>query len=252
MLHAIAMLASSPVGVQSPPAASPDEERVRMADDAFWAAFNACDRVRMATSLTPDIEFYHDKTGATISRDAVVKSLMDGPCGTSGLHVRRELVAGSLSYDPVPGFGAILTGRHRFYAQRAGQPERLDGEARFAVVWQEAKGKLLMRRVFSYAHGAAIDQNALPPVEVSSTTLQRYVGHYAAPMGDIAVTLLEGRLHLVSGGLSADLIAITATTFQAQGRPLKFDFVEAGGKIEKVVVQENGAIVAEGTRQDAR
>ena len=123
---------------------------------------------------------------------------MNGPCGTKGLHVRRELVAGSLSYDPVPGFGAILTGRHRFYARREGQDERLDGEARFAVVWQEVRGKFLMRRVLSYAHGPAIDQTAPVSVEVPMATLRRYVGRYASPMGDIAITLREGRLNIVS------------------------------------------------------
>ncbi len=156
MLHLIAMFAAGLVGTQSQPPA-PTEERVRMADNDFWAAFNTCDRRRMEATLTPDVEFYHDKTGATISRDGVVASFMDGPCGTNGLHVRRELVAGSLSYDPVPGFGAILTGRHRFYAQQDGQPERLDGEARFAIVWQDAGGTPLMRRVLSYAHGPAVD-----------------------------------------------------------------------------------------------
>jgi hypothetical protein len=252
MLHLLAMLAASPIGAQSPPALIPGEEQVRMADDVFWAAFNTCDRAWMATSLAPDIEFYHDKTGATISRDAVVASFMSGPCGTKGLHVRRELVAGSLNYDPVPGFGAILTGRHRFYARREGQIERLDGEARFAVVWQDVSGTLHMRRVLSYAHGPAVDQTAAALIEVPLANLQRYAGHYASPMGDIAVTLNEGHLHIVSGGLSADLAALSTTKFQAQGRSLKFEFVVVSDTIEKVVVEENGAIVAEGTRQDAR
>jgi hypothetical protein len=251
LLHIIAMLAASPIPVQSAPAPVSGEERIRRADTTFWAAFNGCDRARMATSLAPDIEFYHDKTGATISRNAVVSSLMDGPCGTKGLHVRRELVAGSLSYDEVPGFGAILTGRHRFYAQRAGQPERLDGEARFAVVWQDVKGRLLMRRVLSYAHGAAVEPTPLPLVEVPLTTLQRYVGRYASPMGDIAVTLDKGRIHLASGGLSADLGAMSATTFQARDRPLQFEFVDTGGRVEKVIIHENGVTVGEGTRQNA-
>ena len=251
MLHLIAMFATSLVGTH-PPAPAPAEERVRTADDAFWVAFNTCDRRRMEATLAPDVEFYHDKTGATISRDAVVASFMNGPCGTKGLHVRRELVAGSLFYDPVPGFGAILTGRHRFYARREGQPERLDGEARFAVVWQDVSGKLLMRRVLSYAHGPAVDQTAPVSIEVPLATLRRYVGHYASPMGDIAVTLRDGRLHIVSGSLSADLVAVSVAKFQVQGRPLTFAFVAAGDTIEKVVVEENGGIVAEGTRQDAR
>lgn len=249
MFHFIAMFAASLVGTHSP-ASVAAEESVKTADDAFWVAFNTCDRRRMEATLAPDIEFYHDKTGATTSRDAVVASFMDGPCGTKGLHVRRELVAGSLSYDPVPGFGAILTGRHRFYARRDGQSERLDGEARFAVVWQDVNGKLLMHRVLSYAHGPAVDQPAPVPVEVPLEALRRYVGHYASPMGDIAVTLKEGRLHIVSGGLSADLVAVAIAKFQAQGRPLTFAFVGGGDTIEKMVVEENGVIVAEGTRQD--
>jgi len=251
VLHIIAILAISSIDAQLPPA-TVAEDRVKMADEAFWAAFNACDRARIAASLAPDIEFYHDKTGAMISRATVVRSLMDGPCGKKGLHVRRELVAGSLSYDPVPGFGAILTGRHRFYAQQGGQPERLDGEARFAIVWRDVKGRLLVYRVLSYAHGAASEQTALPPFEVPPTILQRYVGHYASQVGDIEVTFHDGRLHLASGGLSADLFAINATTFQAPGRSLKFEFVEADGKIDKVVVLENGATVTEGKRQASR
>jgi hypothetical protein len=99
MLHLIAILATSPVNTY-PPAPAPTEERGRAAGNAFWAAFNTCDRKHMEATLAPDVEFYHDKTGATISRDAVATSFMNGPCGTTGFHVRRELVAGSLSYGP--------------------------------------------------------------------------------------------------------------------------------------------------------
>lgn len=251
LLPLIALLASGSVVAQVPTQAV-TEARVSAADDSFWAAFNTCDRTRMGARLDPDVEFYHDKTGATISRDAVVASLMNGPCGTKGLHVRRELVAGSLSYDPVPGFGAILTGRHRFYAKREGQPERLDGEARFAVVWRDVDGQLLMLRILSYAHSPAVDTPAASAIEVPVATLQRYVGHYASPVGDIAVTLEGTRLHVVSGGLSVDLAALGVAKFQAQGRPLTFEFVTFEDRIEKVVVSENGAVVSEGTRQDAR
>lgn len=90
MLHLIAVLATSPVDTHSP-APAPTEERVR-------TAFNTCDRKHMEATLAPDVEFYHDKTGATILRNAVATSVMNGPCGTTGFHVRRELVAGSLSY----------------------------------------------------------------------------------------------------------------------------------------------------------
>lgn len=132
-----------------------DETGLRAADAAFWAAFNACDAAAMARFFTPDVEFYHDRTGLTHTRSAVVRSLVKGPCGTPGLHVRRELVADSLRYDPVPRTGAILTGEHRFYAREGGGAERLDGQASFAVVWVHEGADWRMRRVLSFAHRPA-------------------------------------------------------------------------------------------------
>jgi hypothetical protein len=252
MLHLVSLMAAGAIAVPSPPVPSSIEQQVKRADDAFWAAFNACDRSRMAAALAPDVEFYHDKTGSTTLRDSVINSLMDGPCGTPGLHVRRELVADSVSYDPVPGFGAILTGRHRFYARRDGQPERLDGEARFAIVWQDLKGKPLMRRILSYAHGAALEQPIAQSVDLPLATLRRYVGHYASPMGDIAVTLVGNHLHLKSGGLSADLAPVSATVFRTRGRQLLFEFLETEVQIAEVQVRENEVTVARGTRQAVR
>ncbi|MEG3177679.1 nuclear transport factor 2 family protein [Sphingomonas sp. RB3P16] len=228
--------------------APPDpEQRVRVADSEFWAAFNACNRTRMSEILSPDVEFYHDKTGATITRSAVVKSLMDGPCGTAGLRVRRESVAGSVSYDPIPGFGAILTGRHRFYAQYKGQAERLDGEARFAVVWQIANGRILIRRVLSYAHGPA-HETAATYRSVPTSMLQRYAGSYSSKLGEIVVTIEGDHLHVASGGLATPVFAITNNTFEASGRPLRFEFAEQGNTL-MVLVQENGTLAAIGTRR---
>lgn len=224
------------------------EQRVKVADSEFWAAFNACNRRQMSEMLSSDVEFYHDKTGATITRSAVVKSLMDGPCGTAGLRVRREPVAGSISYDPIPGFGAILTGRHRFYARYQGQAEHLDGEARFDVLWQVADGRILIRRVLSYAHGAALEISAPSYQLVPKSVLHGYAGTYASRLGEIVVTVEDDHLHVASGGLATPLVAVTTNTFEASGRPLRFEFAEHENS-EMVLVQENGALVAIGTRR---
>lgn len=135
--------------------ASSVDDGVLAADAAFWRAFNQCDAAAMGRLLAPDIEFYHDKTGLTAGRDKVVESLVKGPCGTPGLHVRREEVAGSVAVDPVPGHGAIVSGVHRFYAKQGDTPERLDGDARFAVVWHKTATGWEMERVLSYAHRPA-------------------------------------------------------------------------------------------------
>ncbi|WP_423602604.1 nuclear transport factor 2 family protein [Sphingomonas sp. MS122] len=146
MTSALLLLAAS---------APPADDGVLAADGAFWRAFNECDADAMGKLLADDIEFYHDKTGLTQGRRAVVRSLMKGPCGTAGLHVRREVVADGVAVDPVPGHGAIVTGVHRFYAKQGDAAERLDGDARFAVVWRKAGARWEMRRVLSYAHRPA-------------------------------------------------------------------------------------------------
>lgn len=132
--------------------------------------------------------------------------------------MRRELVAGSLSYVPVLGLGAILTGRHRFYARREGQPERLDGEARFAVVWQDVSGKLFMRRVLSYAHGPAVDQTAPVSIEMPLATSRRYVGHYASPMST-PIALMDCNNYYVSceRGLDASLVGVPVIVLSNNG-----------------------------------
>jgi hypothetical protein len=248
------ILAAAGLAVAVTPSAEPSAEaqrQVEEADTAFWAAFNACDPKRMAELFTPDVEFYHDKTGATIGNAAVVRSMMVGPCGTPGLHVRREAVAGSLSYDPVPGFGAILTGRHRFVSRRDNEAEHLDGEARFAVVWQMNSGTMRMRRVLSFAHGPAIEMPAAEQVSVPIDTLKSYVGRYSSKMGDIVVTLTRGQLHLQSGGLSTDLVPLGSQAFQARGRSVRFEFsFDSSGR--KLLVKEGGATVAEGRLANSR
>ncbi|RIA43933.1 uncharacterized protein DUF4440 [Hephaestia caeni] len=232
-------------------AAGPDpasaDQQVEAADVAFWRAFNACDRAAMARLIADDAEFYHDKTGLTAGRERIVASLMDGPCGTPGLRVRREAVASSVRVDPVPGYGAIVSGRQRFYARKGTAPEAVDGEARFAVVWRLTPDAAQMERILSYDHGAVqaevpVCEVALPPAALAALT-----GRYASPMGEIVVTSDDTHLHLVSGKLRTVLIATGPRSFRVPDRALVIDFpAERAGRIR---VRENGAMVAEGNRQ---
>ncbi|HEY3521825.1 MAG TPA: nuclear transport factor 2 family protein, partial [Rhodanobacteraceae bacterium] len=131
------------------------ETAVRQADARYWQAYNACDMATMGALLTDDVEFYHDKTGLTTTRRGVLDSLRKGPCGTPGMHLRREAVPGSVRYYPLAGGFAILTGEHRFYVSESGKPEHLDGHADFTIVWQSVDGQWQMRRILSYSHGPA-------------------------------------------------------------------------------------------------
>ena len=47
-------------------------------DAAFWTAYNTCDVAAMPPFFTEDVEFYHDKGGITLGRDALVKCEVAG------------------------------------------------------------------------------------------------------------------------------------------------------------------------------
>ena len=126
-------------------------------DTALFDAFNACDTTKFATFLADDIEFYHDKQGL-ISR----QKLLDDFASTcvrrlkgEQPRVRRELVPGSLETWPLPSFGGIQEGRHRFYEQTAGRPDTLVGTGRFLHVWKRVGDTWKVARIVSYDHKPA-------------------------------------------------------------------------------------------------
>ena len=61
----------------------------------------------------------------------------------------RELVPGSLEVYPLPSYGAIQVGTHRFLHPQ--EPGSI-GQARFIHVWQKTDGAWKLRRVISYDH----------------------------------------------------------------------------------------------------
>jgi len=109
----------------------------------------------MARWFSEDVEFYHDTTGLTRGRAAAVASLLKGPSGTPGLHLRRALVDKSMRFQAIPGYGAMLTGEHLFHARLGDVPERPATLARFLVIWQHQAGGWAMTRIVSYDHRRA-------------------------------------------------------------------------------------------------
>lgn len=135
--------------------------------DALWAEIHAVDAElfrllwkdceppeKMAAFLHPDGEFYHGVNGYrnfSTSSIRFIQRRCDGQA-QSDERTRRELVEGSLSVDPVPRFGAIATGEHRFYHTPKGQPEQLISTARFLNLYKREPDGWKVYRVFSYAH----------------------------------------------------------------------------------------------------
>lgn len=117
-------------------------------DAALFDSFNRCDLEKFATFFVDDLEFYHDKGGLTLTRQSLVESVKNNICGK----VRREVAAESLEVHPVPGYGAVPLGSHRFYELNAQPGSGPVGVARFIHLWQHKDGAWKITRVISFDH----------------------------------------------------------------------------------------------------
>lgn len=214
----------------TPANAAADLAAVSQADAAFWEAYNRCDFVSMGALLTPDVEFWHDKTGLTRTREAVVQSLAAGPCGTPGMHLRREAVAGSVQLYPLADVGVLITGEHHFLVTRPPQPERVDGSARFSSVW--TRGPDLhwrMHRIISFDHQAAVYRATDQALSLQAGQLQPLVGQYGTrTAGPVQITVEESHLLLTAGEFRLPLYAASPRRFFARERDLQVVFDGVG------------------------
>lgn len=142
-------------------AAGPDEALAAVAgrERAFWRAYNDCAVADMPALIAPDVEFYHDRGGVTLGRDALVESVRKNLCSNPDFRIRREEVPGTVRVFPLAKegavYGAIASGEHTFDIVEKGKPPARDGRARFTTLWLLADGAWRMSRVLSYDHGPA-------------------------------------------------------------------------------------------------
>ena len=219
-------------------------------DSLFWLAYNRCDLEGFGEFFAEDLEFYHDKGGLTRTSDSLVGSFTRGLCATGTNQVERRLVAGSLGFYPIDGYGGYLRGTHTFHAMENGRETGGVEQAQFAHLWTREGGRWVMSRVVSYDHHP--QETVVAEVEVPEAVLRTYVGEYEAPQtGTVSVTLVEHRLQLQSGEMKFVLSPLSETTFGVTGRPLSFEFVApAGGRATALQVRENGNLVEEAKRVD--
>ena len=139
-------------GQTQKPQSQPTElfEKIKAMDTAFFDAFNKCEIAKMESLFAEDVEFYHEKRGVLADKKSVMEAFSNNLCGDKNNKVRRELVEGSLKVYPIPNYGAMAVGEHRFYLTQSGQTEKLDGIGTFTNLWQLKDGEWRMSRVFSY------------------------------------------------------------------------------------------------------
>jgi len=112
-------------------------------DSVYFNAYNTCDMATQAAIYSDSIEFYHDRGGLMTSKKDLLAALKANICGK----VTRVLVPGSVEVYPVPGFGAIEIGYHRFINHQ--ESETPSGPGRFVVFWRLRNGKWQITKVAS-------------------------------------------------------------------------------------------------------
>ena len=133
------------VHAQAAPAADPLFQTIQSLDAKLFDAYNHCDLEKFGSLLADDLEFYHDKGGLSVGRQATVEGVKNNICGK----VTRELVPGTLEVYPIANYGAVEIGVHRFHhPQDTGNV----GEAKFIHLWQNKDGVWKITRVISFDH----------------------------------------------------------------------------------------------------
>ena len=122
-------------------------KEIFLLDSIMFTAFNERNIEQLKKMFTKDLEFFHDKGGLT-SYDHTINFLQKLAEEKSDL--KRELIKESLEVYPIPGYGAIEIGRHRFTHTENGKQET--AIFKFVQVWQQINESWLVSRVVSYGH----------------------------------------------------------------------------------------------------
>ncbi|MFC0776350.1 nuclear transport factor 2 family protein [Terrimonas alba] len=122
-------------------------EEISEQDSLLFNAFNKRDIDLFKTMFTEDLEFYHDKGGLTGYEHTINFLKTTAQCNNQ---LKRELVKGSLEVYPIPGYGAMEIGMHRFCHLENGKQDC--GTFKFVHIWQKKDNQWKITRVISYDH----------------------------------------------------------------------------------------------------
>jgi hypothetical protein len=116
---------------------------VRM-DSIFFEAYNTCKLNVHETLISEDVEFYHDRSGLTTSKASLIEALKNNICGK----VTRELLPGSIEVYPIPNYGAVQMGAHRFHNNQE-KENNASRFSKFVHIWHRENGQWKIARVVS-------------------------------------------------------------------------------------------------------
>lgn len=147
LLITLVALPLSHIHAQTAAAPDPLFHTIQSLDARLFDAYNHCDLEKLGSFFADDLEFYHDKSGLTSGRQALVEGVKNNICGK----VTRELVQGTLEVYPIANYGAVEIGVHRFHHPGHETADSI-GEAKFIHLWQNKDGVWKITRVISFDH----------------------------------------------------------------------------------------------------
>ena len=217
----------------------------------FKIGFNTCDLKKSVELISDDLEFYHDKSGITNSKEEFVATMENGICRPDNVEkIYRFLIAESLEvfpmYDNEKLYGALQNGKHFFSPNQSMTFEETDNNALFSHLWILENDSWKLKRVISYNHVLKEKNRVIKKVIVKNQILEYYTGTYVTKTGDAIISIKNDGLLLTAGDMIVELEALSETLFTHPQAPLSFEFVRNDkGKVSKMLVRENHKIVEE-------
>ncbi|HEY9031385.1 MAG TPA: DUF4440 domain-containing protein [Kangiella sp.] len=218
-------------------------------DNQFWQTYNTCNMTEMRNYFTKDMEFYHDKSGLTSSREKFMTSIDENLCGESNSKLQRKAIKETIKVFPLNHYGAIISGKHAFYRVENGH-QILHEVSQFTHIWNNSNDGWKMSRMISYDHQPPPESMLTSETHLSDKALNSYIGQYHAPnTGTVIISRSNNQLSIQAGKMNAVLYHVSETLFRHPEAPLTFEFIDDGkDSIVKMIVRENGTVVEEANR----
>lgn len=121
--------------------------KIERLDSALFNAFNSRDTTAFKKFFTEDLEFYHDKGGLTGYAETI--DFMRSTVKANN-ELRRDVVPGTLEVYPIPNYGAMEIGAHKFCHTENGKQDC--GTFKFVHIWKKIGDVWKITRVVSYGH----------------------------------------------------------------------------------------------------
>ena len=119
-------------------------DTIAQMDSLFFEAYNNCRLKVFETVLSEDLEFYHDRGGLSTSKKDMIAALKNNICNK----VTRGLLKGSIEVYPIPGYGAVQMGAHRFHNHHE-KPKSTSRYSKFVHTWKREPDGWKLTRVIS-------------------------------------------------------------------------------------------------------